>query len=79
MPPHGIMEHVSGKVMALLGIVGVATLGYLVQMATPRRVPSDVHEPKSSVSIRSPRRVEIDDDAAGGHHQAGQTRVEAGP
>jgi len=30
----------------------------------PRRAPSDVIEPKGSVSFRSSRRIEIDDDVA---------------
>jgi hypothetical protein len=64
MPPPGIMDYMSGKVIALLGIVGAATLGIYFKWRRPRRAPSDVLEPKSSVSSRSPRRIEIDDDAA---------------
>jgi len=64
MPPHGIMEDMSGKVTAVLGIVGAATLGIYFKWRHRRRVPSDVLESRSSASLRSPRRIEIDDDAA---------------
>jgi hypothetical protein len=54
----------SGKATALLGIVGAAALGIYFKWPRPHRVPPDVLESKNSLSIRSLRRIEIDDDAA---------------
>jgi hypothetical protein len=59
-----IMDYMSGKTRALLGIASAAALGIYFKSRRPRRAPSGVREPKSSVSIRSPRRIDIDDDAA---------------
>jgi hypothetical protein len=65
------MDYMSGKATALLGIVGAAAVGIYFKWQRPptgavgrRRTPSDVIEPKGSVSFRSSRRIEIDDDAA---------------
>jgi hypothetical protein len=58
------MDYMSGKATALLGIVGAASLGIYFKWRHLRRAPSDVLESKSSASIRSSRRIEIDDDAA---------------
>ena len=54
----------SGKATALFGIIGAAALSIYFKWRRPRQAPSGVLEPKSSVSIPSPRRIEIDDDAA---------------
>ena len=59
-----IMDCMSGKATALLGIVGAAALGTYFKWRRPRRAPSGVVGSKSSVSIRSPRHIDIDDDAA---------------
>ena len=59
-----IMDYMSGKATVLFGIVGAAAVGIYFKWRRPRRASSDVLEPTSSVSIRSPRRIEIDDDAA---------------
>ena len=55
-----IMSYMSGKTTALLGIVSAVALGIYFKW----RRHTGVLEPKSSVSIRSPRRIDIDDDAA---------------
>ena len=54
----------SGKATALLGIVGAATLGIYFKWRHHKRVPGDVLEPGNSESLRRPRSIEIDDDAA---------------
>ena len=58
------MDYMSGKATALLGIVGAAALGTYFTWRRPRRAHSGVLGPKGSVSIRSTRRIDIDDDAA---------------
>ena len=58
------MDYMSGKATALLGIAGAAAVGIYFKWRRPRRVSSDGIEPKGSVSFRSSRRIEIDDDAA---------------
>ena len=59
-----IIDCMSGKATALLGIVGAAAVGIYFKWRRPRPAPSDVIEPKGSVSFRSSGRIEIDDDAA---------------
>jgi hypothetical protein len=54
----------SGRVTALLGVVGAAALGIYIKARWSRRGPSDVLGPGSSVPIPSAGRVDIDDDAA---------------
>ena len=68
------MDYMSGK--ALLGIVGAATLGIYFKWRHLRRTPSDVLESKSSAFIRSPRRIEIDDDAASAIIKRAQSALE---
>lgn len=52
-----IMDYMSGKAIALLGIVGAAALGIYFKWRRPRREPSDGLEP-------DPRCIDIDDDTA---------------
>jgi hypothetical protein len=59
-----IMDYMSGRVTALLGVVGVAALGIYIKARWSRRAPSDELGPKRSVPVASAGRVEIDDDAA---------------
>jgi len=54
-----IIDCMSGKATALLGIVGAAAVGIYFKWRRPRRAPWDVIEPKGSVSFRSSRRIEI--------------------
>ena len=70
------MDYMSGKATALLGIVGAATLGIYFKWRHLRRAPSDVLESKSSAFIRSPRRIEIDDDAAAAIIKRAQSALE---
>ena len=65
MPLHlqrklNIMDYMSRKATALLGIVGAAAVGIYFKWRRSRRVPSDVR----SASTFCSRRIEIDDDAA---------------
>jgi hypothetical protein len=52
-----IMDYMSGKAIALMGIVGAAALGIYFKWRSPRREPSGRLEP-------NPRRIDIDDDTA---------------
>ena len=56
-----IIDCMSRKTTALLGIIGAATVGIYFKWRRPLRAPSDVLESKNSETIR---RVDIDDDAA---------------
>jgi len=59
-----IMDYMSGKATALLGILGGAALGFYIQKRRTRRAPVEIFDPKRSVCIGRARRIEIDDDTA---------------
>ena len=58
------MGLMSGKVTAILGIAGAATLGIYWKFRHARRRHTSTLEHERSVSAGNPGRIDIDDDAA---------------
>ncbi len=59
-----IMDYMSRKATALLGVFGAAALGVYIESRRARRASSGMLEPQSSLSIRNAGHVDIDDDEA---------------